>query len=166
VTGQARPSRRLVFQGLGALGVAAALAGCGADDPVADTGDTGPAPTSDAPTTESASEPPSSSPGSPGDGPADGAVLARTDEVPVGGGIVLFTERIVITQPERGRFEAFSAVCKHQGETVSTVADGTITCTVHGSQYDAATGDVTRGPAAAGLDPIRIRVAKGAIRRA
>ena len=72
----------------------------------------------------------------------------------------------MITQPSRGEFRAFSAVCPHQGQTVGRVADNTITCLFHGSQYDAATGDVTTGPATTGLDPVRIRVRDRAILRA
>ena len=72
----------------------------------------------------------------------------------------------MITQPSQGKFEAFSAVCTHQGQTVGKVADNTITCLFHGSQYDAATGDVTNGPATTGLAPVRIRVKSGAIVRA
>lgn len=55
-----RTSRRIVFQGLGALGVAAVLAGCGGGD---DAGG--------------------------GDAPASGAVLTPTADVPVGGGVIL-----------------------------------------------------------------------------
>ena len=77
---------------------------------------------------------------------------------------MLFAERIVLTQPEQGRFEAFSAVCKHEGEIVGTVENGTITCTFHGSQYDAATGEVTGGPAQTGLDPVQIKIVKDQIR--
>ncbi|MBA3620565.1 MAG: Rieske (2Fe-2S) protein, partial [Acidothermales bacterium] len=60
-------------------------------------------------------------------------------------------DKVVVTQPEAGTFMAFTAVCTHQGCIVASVADGTITCDCHGSQYDAATGEVTRGPATAGL---------------
>ena len=45
------------------------------------------------------------------------------------------------------------------------VEDNTITCMFHGSQYDAATGDVTTGPATAGLDPLKIAVRSGRIVR-
>ena len=92
--------------------------------------------------------------------------LATTDEVPVGGGIVLMDERIVIVQPTAGKFAAWSAICKHEGETVGSVENNVITCPFHGSQYDSATGDVVAGPAPTGLDPIRITVAGGRITRA
>ena len=92
--------------------------------------------------------------------------LATTDEIPVGGGIVLMDERIVIVQPTAGTFAAWSAICKHEGETVGSVENNVITCPYHGSQYDSATGDVVAGPAPTGLDPIRITVAGGRITRA
>ena len=161
-----RASRRIVFQGLSALGVAAALAGCGGEERaqprVAEESATG----STSPTPSKA--PPSRKPNKDKGSKAakDPNALATTDEIPVGGGIILTNVRIVITQPKRGEFRAFSAVCKHQGQTVGKVADNTITCLFHGSQYDAATGDVTTGPATTGLDPVRIRVRERSILRA
>lgn len=123
--------RRIVFSGLGALGVAAALAGCaGSDD---DGGSS--TPTVDA-----------------------GAELARTSEVPVGGGIVLADEKLVITQPTEGTFQAFTAVCTHQGLLVTSVGDGTITCANHGSSFSAATGEVEGGPAPSALASVEIDV--------
>jgi Rieske Fe-S protein len=157
---QPLPSRRIVFHGLSALGVAAVLAGCGGAevrDPAADK------------------SPADGPPPQPSDSPSDKLqkpdkqqpnALATTAEIPVGGGMVLTDERIVITQPTSGEFKAFSAVCTHQGQTVGEVADNTITCTYHGSQYDAANGDVVAGPATAGLDPVQIRVKGEAILRA
>jgi Rieske Fe-S protein len=157
---QPLPSRRIVFQGLSALGVAAVLAGCGGAevrDPAADESPTdGPSPKpSDSPS-DKLQKPDKKQPDA----------LATTAEIPVGGGMVLTDQRIVITQPSRGEFMAFSAVCTHQGQTVGEVADNTITCAYHGSQYDAATGDVVTGPATAGLEPVKIRVKGGAILRA
>jgi Rieske Fe-S protein len=158
-----RPNRRIVFHGLSALGVAAVLAGCGGDEaePVADDTTTPPSPSEQ---DSSPSSEPAEQTTSPDE--KDGGVLATTDEVPVGGGLVLTDLKIVVTQPAKGDFQAFSAVCKHQGQTVGRVEDNVITCLFHGSQYDAATGEVVGGPAPTGLDPIRITVAKGRISRA
>lgn len=158
-----RPSRRIVFQGLSALGIAAVLAGCGGeerDQPRAST-------TSEADSVSPAPTevPPSQKPTKKHDRLAPNA-LAATDEIPVGGGIILTDARIVITQPKQGEFRGFSAVCKHEGQTVGRVSDNTITCLAHGSQYDAATGDVTMGPATAGLDRVPLRVRGDAILRA
>lgn len=134
-----RPTRRIVFQGLGALGVAAVLAGCGGSDE--DSGGGG---------TEAES----------------GAELADVADIPVRGGLILTDVRIVITQPSEGEFKAFSAICKHQGFTVTSVEDNTITCNHHGSQYDAETGEVTHSPAPTGLDPIEIKVEGGKVVKA
>jgi nitrite reductase/ring-hydroxylating ferredoxin subunit len=94
-----------------------------------------------------------------------GEQLASVSEIPVGGGIVLTDRHIVITQPAKGEFHAFSSRCLHQGFDVSKVAGGTITCTVHGSTYDAATGKVTGPPAPSGgkLPSIAIKVDGDAI---
>ena len=154
-----QPSRRIIFQGLSALGVAAVLAGCGGDEsrqPPA----SGKSASDDSP---SPSKPSKSGPGNQLQDPKLADALATVDEIPVGGGIILTDDRIVITQPSRGEFRAFSAVCTHQGQIVGEVDDNTITCTFHGSQYDAATGDVTTGPAATGLDPVKIHVKGRAI---
>jgi len=127
--GEVRASRRIVFHGMGALGVAAALAGCaGGDD---DSG---------------------------ADEVESGAELTTTDQVPVGGGIVLTDQKIVVTQPTEGDFVAYTAVCTHQQLLVTSVEDGTIICSNHGSEYDAATGEVTQGPAPAALAGVAITV--------
>ena len=138
-----RPTRRIVFHGLGALGVAVALAGCGSDN----TGSTDPAPD------------PSGGSGS-ADGAKAGKELATTADVPVEGGLILPDDKVVITQPTEGTFLAFSAVCTHQFFTVTSVEDDTIMCNHHGSQYDAKTGAVKQGPAQAGLQKVGI-VVKG-----
>ncbi|WP_436699763.1 Rieske (2Fe-2S) protein [Nocardioides sp. BYT-33-1] len=129
--GDIRASRRIVFSGLGALGVAAALAGCAGDD--GDGGSSAPKLTA-------------------------GAELATTAEVPVGGGIVLADEKIVLTQPTAGTFLAFTAVCTHQSLLVTSVEDGTIRCANHGSSYSATTGEVEGGPAAGPLAAVDITV--------
>jgi nitrite reductase/ring-hydroxylating ferredoxin subunit len=154
-----RPSRRIVFQGLSALGVAAVLAGCGGEEQQ-------PQASESEPSTSEPTAPGSSSPGRKPTKDAPANALATTDEIPVGGGMILTDVRIVITQPQRGEFKAFSAVCTHQGQTVGKVEDNTITCLFHGSQYDAATGKVTAGPATAGLAPLKIAVRRGSIVRA
>ena len=143
-----RPTRRIVFHGLGALGVAVALAGCGSDN----TGSTKPAPDQSG-----------GSGGGSGGGTASGKELAKTSDVPVGGGVILPDAKVVITQPSAGTFDAFSAVCTHQGFLVTSVEGGAIVCNHHGSTYDAKTGAVTQGPAPAGLQKVGIVVKGGKI---
>jgi Rieske Fe-S protein len=139
-----RPTRRIVFHGLGALGVAVALAGCGNN-----TGGTNAAPDQGG-----------GGAGSGNGGPASGTALAKTSEIPVGGGLILPDDKVVITQPSKGTFKAFSAVCTHQGFIVTSVSGGLIMCNHHGSEYSAKTGSVVQGPAPASLAAVGI-VVKG-----
>ncbi|MFM9612311.1 Rieske (2Fe-2S) protein [Streptomyces sp. V2] len=73
--------------------------------------------------------------------------LAKTSDIPVGGGKVFTDQKVVVTQPVKGEFKAFSAVCTHQGCTVAKVADGTIDCPCHQSRFGIADGAVKGGPA-------------------
>ena len=84
--------------------------------------------------------------------------LALTSDVPVGGGKILADKKIVITQPRAGSFEAFTAVCTHQGCTVSSVSGGTVNCPCHGSKFSIANGSVVAGPAPSALAPVSIKV--------
>jgi Rieske Fe-S protein len=95
-----------------------------------------------------------------GDG---GRMLVALDQVPVGGGVVLRKEKIVVTQPAPDDVRAFSAVCTHQGCTVGTVADGRIDCPCHGSSFDAATGAVRNGPATRPLWKVAVVVRSGKV---
>jgi Rieske Fe-S protein len=85
-------------------------------------------------------------------------VLARTADIPVGGGRILTDKKVVITQPKAGSFAAFTAVCTHQGCTVGSVAGGTINCPCHGSKFSIANGSVVNGPATSPLAPVPIKV--------
>jgi Rieske Fe-S protein len=76
----------------------------------------------------------------------------------VGGGKILADKKIVITQPRAGSFEAFTAVCTHQGCTVSSVSGGTVNCPCHGSKFSIANGSVVTGPAPSALAPVSIKV--------
>jgi Rieske Fe-S protein len=95
-----------------------------------------------------------------GDG---GRLLVSVDKVPVGGGVILGKEKVVVTQPAPDDVRAFSAVCTHQGCTVNNVADGRIDCPCHGSSFDAATGAVRNGPATRPLTKVAIVVRSGKV---
>lgn len=115
---------------------------------------------------ESEQAPPSSGPsksGEKGEKPPKAEELAKTSDIPVGGGKVIKDKKIVVTQPEEGDFKAFSAVCTHSGCTVSEVTDGTINCACHGSKYRVADASVAGGPAPRPLPPQNITVTGDAI---
>ncbi|MGW1225973.1 Rieske (2Fe-2S) protein [Streptomyces sp. NPDC001515] len=97
-----------------------------------------------------------------GDGTGS-TVLAKTSEIPEGGGKVFDEQKVVVTQPAPGTFKAFSATCTHMGCTVADVSDGTINCPCHGSRFDMTTGGVANGPATEPLPPTAITVRDGAI---
>lgn len=84
--------------------------------------------------------------------------LVATADVPVGGGVILADQEIVVTQPAAGEFKAFSAICTHQSCLVTSVADGTIDCSCHGSRFDVADGSVAGGPAPSPLAAVAVRV--------
>ncbi len=136
-------TRRAALAGAGLAGVATGLAACGG-------GSGGGSPASGPARSGQA--------GGGGSGP-----LARTGEIPVGGGKVFSAEKVVVTQPTAGEFKAFSAVCTHLGCTVDQVANGTIDCPCHGSQFSVKNGRVVTGPAPSPLPAQSITVAGGKI---
>jgi Rieske Fe-S protein len=79
-------------------------------------------------------------------------------DVPVGGGLVVAADKVVVTQPTEGAFKAFDVTCPHQGCAVSTVTRDGIVCPCHGSVFDVATGERRSGPAQRGLAPRSITV--------
>lgn len=89
---------------------------------------------------------------------AEGETLARTADIPVGGGKVLADKGVVITQPKAGEFLAFSSKCTHAGCAVSGVKDGVIVCPCHQSHFDMSDGSVKSGPAGSPLPPTPIQV--------
>ncbi len=92
-----------------------------------------------------------------------GRFLARLDQVPPGGGLVLDQDRIVLTRGDGPTVHGFSAICTHQGCTVSSVAHGTIDCPCHGSRFNAMTGAVAQGPATRSLPVIAVAVRQGGV---
>ncbi|SCL15629.1 Tat (twin-arginine translocation) pathway signal sequence [Micromonospora nigra] len=135
LTGPGVQTRRALLTGAGVVGAAVVLAACGSDEP----GD-GAAPTSGGPAVTNT--------GDAGGGDREGAQsLARTGDIPVGGGAVLAAQGIVITQPKAGEFKGFDPICTHQGCPVSNVDGGTINCTCHNSKFSIADGSVKAGPA-------------------
>jgi len=123
------PSRRAVLRGAGLAAVTVgAAAACGSGD----TDDTSAAPSSTTST--------SASPSSSAAGPAE---LASVADVPVGGGMVVAAQKVVLTQPTAGDIKAFSTRCTHQGCAVSSVKDGFIVCPCHNSRFAIADGAPT-----------------------
>jgi Rieske Fe-S protein len=133
----------------GAAGAGLALGGCqaygtrsGGVQPPAAGAPTGSAQSSGAPSASG-----SAAPGTPAPG-AGGPALAKTADIPVGGGTIFKDRGVVVTQPQAGTFKAFSAACTHAGCTVTAVANGTINCDCHNSRFRITDGAPAGGPAA------------------
>jgi Rieske Fe-S protein len=125
-------TRRAAMAGVCGAACAAALSACASYGPAS----------APAPTAAPAPAPPAGpQPG--GSAPA----LARTADIPVGGGAVFAEQDVVVTQPTAGEFKAFSATCTHQGCTVEKVEGGTIDCPCHGSRFAVEDGAPVAGPA-------------------
>jgi Rieske Fe-S protein len=101
--------------------------------------------------------------GGTGGGTATRTLLGMVTDIPVGGGKVFMSHKVVVTQPAKGVFKAFSAVCTHVGCVCNQVANGTINCPCHGSEFKIATGAVVTGPAPAPLPAAPINVSNGKI---
>ncbi|WP_344495284.1 Rieske (2Fe-2S) protein [Nonomuraea monospora] len=86
-----------------------------------------------------------------------GAGLARTSDIPEGGGKVFPDQKIVVVQPTAGKFRAFSAVCTHQSCTIDDVSSGMINCPCHGSMFWL-DGKVMGGPATRPLPEVEIKI--------
>lgn len=144
----AETDRRMLLRGVAIAGVATpVLAACGSD-----SGDP-----SGQPTNTASSSPDPSAPAGP---------LAETADVPVGEGIILSDESIVLTQPTEGTFKAFSAICTHNGCVVASVSEGTINCPCHGSKFSIEDGSVVQTPAPSPLAEVAITVENGEIFKA
>lgn len=87
-----------------------------------------------------------------------GKVIAKASEIPVGGGKIISAHKIVITQPEKGRFKAFTAVCTHQNCAVGDIKKGVIECPCHGSTFSVTDGAVKQGPASSPLAEFKVTV--------
>jgi Rieske Fe-S protein len=144
-------SRRTLLACAGAA-CAAALAGCARYNSNSGGINAGQA-------AQSSSAPAAAAGGNSGAAASSGpVVLAKTTDIPVGGGKILTDKKIVITEPQIGTFKAFTAVCTHQGCIVDSVSGGTINCPCHGSKFSIANGSVVNGPAPSPLAPVSIEV--------
>lgn len=138
--------RRTVLRGAAVGGVAVPLlASCGGG--TSSSGDSG-----------GGSGGGSGSSGGSGQGSGGGGGKLATSDVPVGGGKILTGQQVVVTQPKKGDFKAFTAVCTHQGCLVTQVTGGSIVCPCHGSKFSIEDGSPQAGPAQSALASKKVTV--------
>ncbi|RPF22018.1 Rieske (2Fe-2S) protein [Myceligenerans xiligouense] len=92
-------------------------------------------------------------------GTSPGAVVVPLADVPVGGAVSaqIDGQEVLVTQPVEGEVHAFSAICTHQGCTV-TPGDGDLACPCHGSRYALTDAAVLAGPAPEPLPEVTVVV--------
>ncbi|GGZ46713.1 Rieske (2Fe-2S) protein [Streptomyces bluensis] len=150
-----KPARRAVIAAAGATGLAVALTACGSDNDSSSASSN-----STAAGTEQGD---SASSGGAGSG---GTEVAKTSDIPEGGGMVFADQKMVVTQPTAGQFKAFSSTCTHQGCAVKSVKDGVINCPCHNSNFSITDGSVKSGPATKPLPAMEITVDGDSIKMA
>jgi Rieske Fe-S protein len=158
----------MLLGAVGLAGVGGVLAGCSTAAVPYDANEAGvveqdgPKPSAVA-MNSSAAPAPSTPASSAGAGAVTGIVLGAAAAIPVGGGLVFSTDRVVVTQPASGQYQAFSAICTHVGCIVNRVADGTIDCPCHGSRFKITNGAVVTGPASSPLPRKLIKIVDGKV---
>ncbi len=130
-------TRRVMLAGVGLVGIAGTLSACGGSK-------------DDSSGKDSAQ--------------GSGGALGKASDIPVGGGKVFSSQKVVVTQPKQGEFKAFSAVCTHRGCTVDSVSGGKIKCPCHGSEYNVTDGSVAKGPAPKPLPAKSVTVQNGELK--
>jgi Rieske Fe-S protein len=102
---------------------------------------------------------PATTPGAPSGASsgAAGPVSVKTADIPIGNGKIFPDAQTVITQPKKGQFKAFSAICTHMGCLVDSITT-TINCPCHGSKYSITDGSVVNPPAPRPLPPKTIKI--------
>jgi Rieske Fe-S protein len=167
-------ARRTVLLCAGLAGAGAVVAGCSTAAVPFDANDAGQAPgaaavaaaqppvAATAAGTEAAAPKTAGKAAGKSSGPS-GTPLGEAAAVPVGGGKIFTAAKVVVTQPTKGVFRAFSAVCTHVGCLCDQVTGGTINCPCHGAKFKITDGSVVAGPAPSPLAAAKITVANGKI---
>jgi Rieske Fe-S protein len=144
-------SRRAVLTGTGAGLVVAVTAACGKDDFVEPAGGYSIPPAEGDDPSKFGADPtlPDDEAVKEETESADSEALASLDDIPIGAAISVKSpdgKPLIISHPRKGRVDAFSAICTHQGCTVKPKGKS-LDCPCHGAKFDYATGEVTNGPA-------------------
>jgi nitrite reductase/ring-hydroxylating ferredoxin subunit len=96
--------------------------------------------------------------------------VCKTSAVPVKSGKTFSVggKKILITQPKKGTFKAFIAVCTHQGGALigeKHIQNNEIVCPVHPSRFDTTTGAAKPGSQASmPLGKVSVSVSGGSVK--
>ena len=85
---------------------------------------------------------------------ASAVAVCKTTDIKVGSGKIVSAkgQQILITQPKKGVFKAFSPYCTHQKVMLAGINGTNLVCNQHGAMFDTTTGIRTnRSPARSDL---------------
>lgn len=92
----------------------------------------------------------------------------KTTDVRVGGAKIVTlpgtSTRVVITQPKKGVFKAFSPICTHEGVPLSGISGTSLVCNSHGARFNTTTGAATAGPTRKALKAYKVTISKTSVR--
>ncbi|MFD7334596.1 Rieske (2Fe-2S) protein [Streptomyces violascens] len=87
--------------------------------------------------------------------------LGSPDAVPVGGAKLYREQRVMVSCPAKGEYQAFSAQCTHAGCLLEKIEDGHANCPCHGSRFNVMTGKPVQGPATVPLPKVPVKLKDG-----
>ncbi|WTV62367.1 Rieske (2Fe-2S) protein [Streptomyces sp. NBC_00035] len=82
---------------------------------------------------------------------------------PAGSAKLYRDQNVVVSRAESGALKAFSSICTHAGCPIDKLEGTTLTCSCHGSQFDATTGKVLQVPATVPLKELSVEDKDGKI---
>ncbi|MFD7711605.1 Rieske (2Fe-2S) protein [Streptomyces sp. NPDC059785] len=89
--------------------------------------------------------------------------LGAQSEVTKGGAKLYKDHNVVVSRANDGSLKAYSTICTHAGCPINKLEGTKLTCSCHGSEFDAATGRVLHAPATAPLNELSVEEKDGKI---
>ena len=87
--------------------------------------------------------------------------VGKTSDIKVGSARIYNPsggQPVLITQPKKGVFKAFSPYCTHQRTPLDGISGSNLTCSRHGASFNMTTGAVTGGPTRTNLPKFTVSV--------